>query len=75
MTAKQLRERVTMNILTVDDPEPSVVKKSIRQLLSALEDAERRFAEHAIQCPQCHEAALFAVADAPALSEQPKETP
>ena len=59
MTAKQLRERATMNILTVADPEPDITKKIVRQMLSALEESERRFAEHAMQCPQCQESALF----------------
>jgi len=43
MTAKQLRERCQMNVFTVTDMEPAVVKKIVRQILSALEEAERRF--------------------------------
>lgn len=39
--AKRLRERATMNILTLDEPYPAVTKKIVRQLLSALEVAER----------------------------------
>jgi hypothetical protein len=32
--AKRLRDRATMNILTVDEPYPDVTKKIVRQLLS-----------------------------------------
>lgn len=39
--AKRLRDRATMNILTVEEPYPDVTKKIVRQLLSALEAAER----------------------------------
>lgn len=51
-TAKRLRERATMNILTVEEPYPEQAKKITRQLLSALEAAEReidRRATHATQ--------------------------
>jgi NTP pyrophosphatase (non-canonical NTP hydrolase) len=39
--ARTLRERATMNILTVMEPWPDSTKKITRQLLSALERAER----------------------------------
>ena len=53
--SQKLRERATMNILTVDEPYPDITKRIVRQLLSAIERLEDAYAQHCAQCPQCHE--------------------